>query len=122
MFQPHFLLILIIRLILKISFDSKILRDTCENYETAIEEFGVDSALILFRRLSDIEGATNFSDIGIGHSIIKQEKKNQIIINYYFNKDESQYLTFEIPENNKLIRDFESKQIITRIKLIEIQL
>lgn len=107
---------------MKISFDNKIIRSICENYESAIEEYGVESALILFRRLSDIEVATKFSDIGVGYIDIDQDENNQIFITYYFNRDQSQFLKFQIPENVQLLEDFQLKQNITRIKLIKIQL
>jgi len=107
---------------LKISFENKILRNICEDYEFAIERYGVDLALILFKRLSDIEVAKDFSDIGFGNTIIDENKTDKIFITYYFNKDETQFLKFEIPENVKLFEDFQLRQIITRIKLINIQL
>lgn len=107
---------------MKISFDNKKIRTICENYESAIEEYGVELALILFRRLSDIEVAIKFSDIGIGYTVIDHDQKNHIFITYYFSKDESQFLKFQIPENVQLKQDFEVRQNITRIKLIKIQL
>lgn len=106
---------------MRITFGSVFLRDVCEDYEKACEEYGLEKALILFSRLSDIEASTFINDIRIGRlDIINKNDIIQII--YYLTKDEDIYISFEIPQNKKLIDDFINFEKLSRVKLTNIKL
>ena len=48
---------------MEIAFESRSLRDLCENKNIAISELGGNAAEALRRRLSDIQAASSFEDI-----------------------------------------------------------
>lgn len=107
---------------MRITFDNDFVRGVCEDYDLMHEQYGTERASMLLNRLSDIEAALCIDDIKIGRFVIIKSTDEQVIINYYFTHQDDQYMTFEIPQNEKLLANYHSYKKISRVKLTNIQL
>lgn len=107
---------------MRITFDNDFVRGLCEDYTLTYEQFGNDKALMLLDRISDIEAASCINDIKIGRFIIAESADEQVVIHYYFTHEDNQFITFEIPQNEKLLANYHSFKKISRVKLVNITL
>ncbi|MCL1673007.1 hypothetical protein [Elizabethkingia ursingii] len=82
----------------------------------------MEKALMLLNRISDIEAASSIEDIIIGRFVITEITEQQVIIKYYFTHEDDKFVTFEIPQNEKLLTDYYTYKKISRVKLTKIQL
>ncbi|GAE63567.1 hypothetical protein H3Z85_07955 [Chryseobacterium indologenes] len=107
---------------MRITFDNDLVRGVCEDYELAYEQYGAEKAPILLDRFSDLEAASCIEDIKIGRFVINTVTDKQVVITYYFTHGDDQFMTFEIPQNNKLLIDYHTYKKVSRVKLININL
>lgn len=107
---------------MRITFENEIVRGVCEDYKLTYEEYGNEKAALLLGRISDIEAASCIEDIKIGRFVITELTDTQVVINYYFTHQDDQFMTFEIPQDDKLSINYHSYKKISRVKLTKITL
>lgn len=103
-----------------LAFDTKSLRDICEDENQAKAELGVNAAGTLKRRLADLEAATLIKDILVGNPrVIPGTKSQEMIIDLTDGKQI--ILAANHPKNPRMADENIDWSKVTRVKILRIE-
>ncbi len=102
--------------VLVLSFDSREIRDVCEQRDVAIDQLGEGDAKILFQRLADLDAALNMGDILVG---LESQPADSYTKEIFMTVGERKLLVLTVNHHNVATPiDWET---VSRIKILRIE-